>query len=357
MFTMYVFTMCTLCFHAQFTNPSLLFSSISFATTMSTHPTVDPLIVSHLLTHTCGYPTNTFSTFLQPAPTLPPPPNPNFHASFTTLLNAHIAHATPIQYLLGQWDFHDLTNVICRPPTLIPRPETEQLGKVALRNIDPRAASKGGSGVHSPQRHSRSPCATSEQTARSEHDDTRTNSAFWSRSRRGMRANGATRSRTARPFVQAADMLTNGASRSQTALSTPPLFTHVVGAPVEHIIATISPRASVLDVGTGTGCIPCAVSKQVEGVQITAIDVCEQAVALARENVALFEGEFRKEARVTVEHVGIGEFGTKGEESQVSGRLCDSLRNSPKTRPCGRSIPVARRHTRVNSAFPQIASK
>jgi release factor glutamine methyltransferase len=33
----------------------------------------------------------------------------------------------PLQYILGEWDFHGLRGIECRPPCLIPRPETEEL--------------------------------------------------------------------------------------------------------------------------------------------------------------------------------------------------------------------------------------
>jgi methylase of polypeptide subunit release factors len=31
----------------------------------------------------------------------------------------------PIQYIIGEWDFHCLRGISLRPPVLIPRPETE----------------------------------------------------------------------------------------------------------------------------------------------------------------------------------------------------------------------------------------
>ncbi|KAH3893380.1 MTRF1L release factor glutamine methyltransferase-like [Dreissena polymorpha] len=41
----------------------------------------------------------------------------------------------PVQYILGEWDFHDLT-LEMRPPVLIPRPETEELASHVLSHWD-----------------------------------------------------------------------------------------------------------------------------------------------------------------------------------------------------------------------------
>ena len=35
------------------------------------------------------------------------------------------AKSEPVQYIVGNWDFHCLSSVVVRPPVLIPRPETE----------------------------------------------------------------------------------------------------------------------------------------------------------------------------------------------------------------------------------------
>ena len=40
----------------------------------------------------------------------------------------------PVQYILGDWDFHFIT-LKMQPPVFIPRPETEQLVEMALDRI------------------------------------------------------------------------------------------------------------------------------------------------------------------------------------------------------------------------------
>ena len=42
----------------------------------------------------------------------------------------------PLQYIIGQWDFHYLTGLIIRKPMLCPRPETEELVELVLSDID-----------------------------------------------------------------------------------------------------------------------------------------------------------------------------------------------------------------------------
>jgi len=43
----------------------------------------------------------------------------------------------------------------------------------------------------------------------------------------------------------------------------------------------------ILDIGTGSGCIAVSLAKNLPGVEITAIDVCEKAVKIARHNASL----------------------------------------------------------------------
>ena len=40
----------------------------------------------------------------------------------------------PVQYILGEWQFYNLERLKIRPPTLIPRPETEELVEMVLRD-------------------------------------------------------------------------------------------------------------------------------------------------------------------------------------------------------------------------------
>jgi release factor glutamine methyltransferase len=59
----------------------------------------------------------------------------------------------------------------------------------------------------------------------------------------------------------------------------------VVERALAHIRELDEPR--VLDVGTGTGAIALAIADEVPGAQVTAMDVSEEALALARENLKL----------------------------------------------------------------------
>ena len=43
----------------------------------------------------------------------------------------------PVQYIIGQWDFRDIT-LKMMPPVFIPRPETEELVELILQQVEPK---------------------------------------------------------------------------------------------------------------------------------------------------------------------------------------------------------------------------
>jgi release factor glutamine methyltransferase len=49
----------------------------------------------------------------------------------------------------------------------------------------------------------------------------------------------------------------------------------------------------VLDIGTGTGCLPIAIAKAQKNVEVVAVDISPKALALARENVRMHQLEHR----------------------------------------------------------------
>ena len=55
---------------------------------------------------------------------------------FRDLIENRVENRTPVQYLLGEWDFHNLTGLKMKSPVLIPRPETEQLVEFAIEVAD-----------------------------------------------------------------------------------------------------------------------------------------------------------------------------------------------------------------------------
>ena len=58
------------------------------------------------------------------------PLSPSQHDTFSKLV-ARRAMREPLQYIIGEWDFDCLRSLQCRPPVLIPRPETELLVALA----------------------------------------------------------------------------------------------------------------------------------------------------------------------------------------------------------------------------------
>ena len=58
---------------------------------------------------------------------------------------------------------------------------------------------------------------------------------------------------------------------------------------VELITATINPNSSVIDIGTGSGCIPISIKKKIPHTTVTAIDVSAKALEVAQKNAAKHE--------------------------------------------------------------------
>ena len=54
---------------------------------------------------------------------------------FSDLIEERVRDRTPVQYLLGEWDFYNLTGLKMKSPVLIPRPETEQLVDFAVEIV------------------------------------------------------------------------------------------------------------------------------------------------------------------------------------------------------------------------------
>ena len=70
------------------------------------------------------------------------PLSPEAQADFERMC-AQRLERTPVQYILGDWDFLDLT-LAMRPPVLIPRPETEELVDHVLKSHGASAESSSG---------------------------------------------------------------------------------------------------------------------------------------------------------------------------------------------------------------------
>lgn len=89
------------------------------------------LNIAHLLTHHLNLPSNQFTKVLNKS--YPPSPSLNATSFFEDL--EKLRNNEPIQYILGTWDFHILENILCESPVLIPRPETEELVELLLKDV------------------------------------------------------------------------------------------------------------------------------------------------------------------------------------------------------------------------------
>lgn len=60
---------------------------------------------------------------------------------------------------------------------------------------------------------------------------------------------------------------------------------------VELITTTISPNSSLIDIGTGSGCIPISIKKKLPYTTVTAIDVSDKALEIAQKNAVKHEAD------------------------------------------------------------------
>ena len=64
--------------------------------------------------------------------------------TFQALLERRM-HLEPLQYIIGQWDFHDLVGLEIKKPMLCPRPETEELVEYVLDEVSQLMQSRDSS--------------------------------------------------------------------------------------------------------------------------------------------------------------------------------------------------------------------
>ncbi|KAL7500004.1 hypothetical protein ACHAWT_010945 [Skeletonema menzelii] len=62
--------------------------------------------------------------------------------AFQSLIERRI-HLEPLQYIIGQWDFHDLIGLKIKEPMLCPRPETEELVEFVLKDVSELIRNRG----------------------------------------------------------------------------------------------------------------------------------------------------------------------------------------------------------------------
>ena len=72
---------------------------------------------------------------------------------------------------------------------------------------------------------------------------------------------------------------------------------HVLHSLAIAKVVTFLPGAAILDIGTGSGCIPIALSQAFPHASITAIDVSEKALAVARENANKYKSTINWELK------------------------------------------------------------
>ena len=80
----------------------------------------------------------------------------------------------------------------------------------------------------------------------------------------------------------------------------------------------------ILDIGTGTGCIALSLAKELEGAEVTAVDISAEALSLARENAEILEAR----------DVRFVECDALGDCEKIKGRYDVIVSNPPYVREC-----------------------
>lgn len=103
---------------------------------------------------------------------------------------------------------------------------------------------------------------------------------------------------------------------------------------VGRIVRQAPPSPTVLDIGTGSGCIAIALDRLIAGAEVHAVDLSERALAIARENAAALGSDvrfFRADAL--------------GDLHEAAGRQYDIIASNPPYVPAGDRTAMRRNVT------------